>query len=46
MKNLNPAQILALSRIITDNKLEQARSAVGNDVGLIVDPFTVSCEGG
>ena len=46
MKNLNPAQILSLSRIITDKKLEQARSAVGNGVGLVVDPFTVSCEGG
>lgn len=46
MKNLNPAQILALSRIITDKKLEQARNVVGNGVGLVVDPFTVSCEGG
>lgn len=46
MKNLNPAQILSLSRIINDKKLEQARSVVGNGVGLVVDPFTVSCEGG
>ncbi len=46
MKNLNPAQILALSRIITDKKLEQVRDVVGNGVGLVVDPFTVSCEGG
>jgi hypothetical protein len=46
VKNLNPAQILSLSRIINDKKLEQARSAAGNDVGLVVDPFTVSCEGG
>ena len=46
MKNLSPGQILSLSRIINDKKLEQARSAVGNGVGLVVDPFTVSCEGG
>jgi hypothetical protein len=46
MNNLTPAQTLSLSRIINDKKLEQARSAVGNGVGLIVDPFTVSCDGG
>ena len=46
MKNLSPNQILALSRVLTDKKIEQARNAVGNDVGLVVDPFTVSCEGG
>lgn len=46
MKNLDPAQILALSRVISDKSLENARNAVGNDTHLVVEPFTVSCEGG
>lgn len=46
MKNLDPAQILALSRILTDKKIDDARKSVGAGVSLQVNPFTVSCEGG
>jgi hypothetical protein len=46
MKNLTPQQILALSRVISDKKIEDARTSIGNSVSLQVDPFSISCEGG
>lgn len=46
MINLTPSQILALSRVLTDKKIEEARKAVGHSVSLIVDPFTIDCSGG
>jgi hypothetical protein len=46
MKNLDPAQILALSRVLTDSKIEEARKSIGVGVALPVDPFTINCSGG
>lgn len=46
MKNLSPAQILALSKVLSDKKVEEAREAVGNSISLQVDPFDFSCQGG
>ena len=46
MKNLDPAQILALSRVLTDKNIDTARKSVGAGVSLQVQPFSLSCEGG
>jgi hypothetical protein len=46
MKNLNPAQILALSRVLTDKKIEDARKAIGAGVTLPVTSFDLHCDGG
>jgi hypothetical protein len=46
MNNLDAAQILALSRILTDKKVDDARKSVGAGVALTVSPFKVTCEGG
>lgn len=46
MNNLTPAQILALSRVLTDKKIDEARKAVGHSVSLQIDPFSVNCSGG
>ena len=46
MSNLDPAQILALSRVLTDKRIEDARKSVGAGVSLPVSPFQVSCDGG
>jgi hypothetical protein len=46
MNNLTPAQILALSRVLTDKKIDEARKAVGHSVSLQIEPFSVSCNGG
>jgi len=46
MKNLDPAQILALSRVLTDKNVDAARKSVGAGVALQVQPFSLSCDGG
>lgn len=46
MTNLTPSQILALSRVLTDKKIDEARKAIGHTVALQIEPFSVSCTGG
>jgi len=46
MKNLDPAQILALSRALTDKKIDEARKSVGVGKALAVAPFKITCDGG
>lgn len=46
MTNLTPAQILALSRVLTDKKIDEARKVIGHSVALQIEPFSVSCTGG
>jgi len=46
MQTLNAVQVLALSKILTDKKVEDARNAVGPGMSLEVEPFQISCEGG
>jgi hypothetical protein len=46
MKNLDPAQILALSRILTDKKIDEARKSVGVGAALSVAQFHITCDGG
>jgi uncharacterized protein YdbL (DUF1318 family) len=46
MNNLTPAQILALSRVLTDKKIDEARKAIGHPVTTQIAPFSVSCSGG
>ena len=46
MKNLTPEQILALSRVLSDKKIDEARATIGSGVSLQVNPFSISCDGG
>ena len=46
MNNLTPAQILALSRVLTDKKIDEARKVIGHTVALQIEPFSVTCSGG
>ena len=46
MTNLTPAQILALSRVLTDKKIDEARKVIGHTVALQIEPFSVTCSGG
>jgi hypothetical protein len=46
MNNLDAAQILALSRVLTDKKIDDARKSIGTGISLQVQPFSISCEGG
>ena len=46
MKNLDPAQILALSRVLTDKKIDEARKSIGVGTALAVAPFNITCDGG
>lgn len=46
MKNLDPAQIIALANLVSDKTLENARKSVGAGVATVVSPFSISCNGG